>query len=83
VLEPAVPGVALGDPVLERQRGERSRRRVSNARRIRGLASARWRAGTAVTLDNYLDYLRLKLRRATEQRGTSADVQKKALSDDR
>jgi len=33
--------------------------------------------------ENYLDYLRLKLRRATEQRGIPADVQKKAFSDDR
>ena len=33
--------------------------------------------------DNYLDYLRLKLHRFAEQRGISADVQKKALSDDR
>jgi len=33
--------------------------------------------------DNYLDYLRLKLRRAAEQRGISANVQKKAFSDDR
>jgi len=33
--------------------------------------------------DNYLDYLRLKLRRASEQRGLPADVQKKAFSDDR
>jgi hypothetical protein len=33
--------------------------------------------------DNYLDYLRLKLRRAAEQRGLPADVQKKAFSDDR
>ena len=33
--------------------------------------------------DGYLDYLRLKLRHAAEQRGTSANVQKKALSDDR
>jgi len=29
--------------------------------------------------DNYLDYLRLKLRRATEQRGLPADVQKKGV----
>jgi hypothetical protein len=33
--------------------------------------------------DNYLDYLRLKLRRMSEQRGLPADVQKKAFSDDR
>lgn len=33
--------------------------------------------------DNYLDYLRLKLRRAAEQRGLPADVQKKTFSDDR
>ena len=33
--------------------------------------------------DNYLDYLRLKLRRAADQRGLPAGVQKKAFSDDR
>ena len=33
--------------------------------------------------ENYLEYLRLKLRRMAEQRGTSAEVQKKAFPDDR
>lgn len=33
--------------------------------------------------ENYLDYLRLKLRRVADQRGTQTNVQKKAFSDDR
>ena len=33
--------------------------------------------------DNYLEYLRLKLRRMAEQRDSSAEVQKKAFPDDR
>ncbi len=33
--------------------------------------------------DNYLEYLRLKLRRVAEQRNASAEVQKKTFSDDR
>jgi len=33
--------------------------------------------------DNYLDYLRLKLSRLAGEKGTSAKVQKKTLSDDR
>jgi hypothetical protein len=33
--------------------------------------------------DNYLEYLRLKLRRLADQRHGSAEVQKKANSDDR
>ena len=35
------------------------------------------------TPQNYLEYLRLKLRRLAEERGTSAEVQKKAFPDDR
>jgi hypothetical protein len=33
--------------------------------------------------ENYLEYLRLKLRRITEEKGGSAEVQKKTFSDDR
>jgi hypothetical protein len=33
--------------------------------------------------DNYLDYLRLKLRRVTEEHAVPANVQKKTFSDDR
>ncbi len=33
--------------------------------------------------DNYLEYLRLKLRRIAEERTASAEVQKKTFSDDR
>lgn len=33
--------------------------------------------------DNYLEYLRLKLRRVAERKDGSAEVQKKAFSDDR
>lgn len=33
--------------------------------------------------DNYLDYLRLELRRTSEQRGLPGDGQKKAFPDDR